>query len=76
MSSDSFADELNANPLAAVRIVLDLNANPRLPFDDVGLDAAVCCVSVDYLTQPIELFAEVARVLCPGGPLVCTFSNQ
>ncbi len=70
------ADELNANPFAAVRIVHDLNADPRLPFDDGFFDAAVCCVSVDYLTQPVEVFAEVARVLRPGGPLVCTFSNR
>jgi SAM-dependent methyltransferase len=70
------ADELNANPFAAERIVHDLNADPRLPFDDGCFDAAVCCVSVDYLTRPVEVFAEVARVLRPGGPLVCTFSNR
>jgi SAM-dependent methyltransferase len=70
------ADELNANPFAAVRVVHDLNADPSLPFDDGHFDAAVCCVSVDYLTQPVEVFAEVARVVRPGGPLVCTFSNR
>jgi SAM-dependent methyltransferase len=36
----------------------------------------VCCVSVDYLTRPIEVFTEVARVLRPGGPFVCAFSNR
>jgi SAM-dependent methyltransferase len=69
-------DELQANPAAAVTVVHDLNAVPRLPFPDSSFDAAVCCVSVDYLTQPIEVFAEVARVLRPGGPFVCTFSNR
>jgi SAM-dependent methyltransferase len=57
------ADELNANEVAADRIVHDLNADPTLPFDDASFDAAVCCVSVDYLTHPIEVFGEVARVL-------------
>jgi SAM-dependent methyltransferase len=33
-------------------------------------------VSVDYLVQPIEVFAEVARVVRPGGHFVCTFSNR
>ena len=36
----------------------------------------MCCVSVDYLVRPIEVFREVARVLRPGGHFVCTFSNR
>ena len=43
---------------------------------EASFDAAVCCVSVDYLTRPLEVFAEVVRVLRPGGPFVCTFSNR
>src|SRR5712692_9685554 len=68
--------ELAANPQAAATVVHDLNAEPRLPFDDASFDAAVCCVSVDYLTRPVEVFADVARVVRTGGPLVCTFSNR
>src|SRR5271155_5216864 len=70
------SDELDANPSARVRVVQDLNAEPRLPFPDESFDAVVCCVSVDYLTRPIEVFADVARVLRPGAPFVCTFSNR
>ena len=33
-------------------------------------------MSVDYLTQPVEVFRDVARVLRPGGRFVCTFSNR
>jgi SAM-dependent methyltransferase len=69
-------DELAANPQAQVRVVHDLNADPVLPFPDDAFDAAVCCVSVDYLVRPIEVFAEVARVVRAGGPFVCTFSNR
>ena len=54
----------------------DLNAAPVLPFADASFDAVTCCVSVDYLTRPLEVFAEVARVLRAGGPFVCTFSNR
>jgi SAM-dependent methyltransferase len=70
------ADELAANPQAAATVVHDLNADPVLPFADAAFDAVVCCVSVDYLTRPVEVFADVARVLRPGGPFVCTFSNR
>ena len=63
------ADELDANPLATVTVVHDLNAEPRLPFPDESFDAVVCCVSVDYLTSPIEVFADVARVCAPEGRL-------
>lgn len=70
------AVELEHNREASVRVVHDLNADPRLPFADASFDAAVCCVSVDYLVHPIELFDEVARVLVPGGVFAVTFSNR
>jgi SAM-dependent methyltransferase len=68
--------ELNANPMAMELVRHDLNANPTLPFADATFDDAVCCVSVDYLTRPVEVFAEVARVLRPGGRFVVTWSNR
>ncbi len=70
------AAELDANDLATATLVHDLNADPVLPFPDGSFDDAVCCVSVDYLTCPVEVMGEVARVLRPGGRLVCTFSNR
>lgn len=68
--------ELAANESAAAAVVHDLNVDPTLPFEDASFDDAVCCVSVDYLTRPLEVFDEVARVLRPGGRFVCTFSNR
>jgi SAM-dependent methyltransferase len=70
------AVELDANPFAARTVVHDLNRDPGLPFPDQCFDAAVCCVSVDYLVRPVEVFQEVARVVRPGGPFACTFSNR
>jgi len=70
------ADELAANPAAAERVVHDLNGDPTLPFADGRFDAATCCVSVDYLVRPIEVFAEVRRALVDGGMFVCTISNR
>ena len=68
--------ELAANRSAHGGVVCDLNATPELPFVDGAFDASVCCVSVDYLVRPVEVFAEVARVVRSGGPFVCTFSNR
>jgi SAM-dependent methyltransferase len=70
------AEELARNPQASDAVVHDLNEDPRLPFDDASFDAAACCVSVDYLVRPVEVFTDVARVLRPDGLFVCTFSNR
>lgn len=70
------ATELAANPAATATVVHDVNADPRVPFADGSFDAAVCCVSVDYLVRPVEVFADVVRVVRPGGRFVCTFSNR
>ena len=70
------AAELSANPAATSRVVHDLNADPTLPFPDGHFEAVTCCVSVDYLTRPVEVFAAAARVLTPGGLMVVTFSNR
>jgi len=68
--------ELAANDMADDRVVQDLNTEPILPFHDGHFAGAVCCVSVDYLTRPLAVFDEVARVLQPGGVFACTFSNR
>jgi SAM-dependent methyltransferase len=68
--------ELEANPDAEMRVVHDLNVDPVLPFADDSFADAVCCVSVDYLTRPVEVFRDVARVVRPGGLFCCTFSNR
>src|SRR5262249_44332592 len=51
-------------------------ADPALPFEADAFDHATCCVSVDYLTQPVEVFRQVGRVVASGGLFVCTFSNR
>ena len=70
------AAELAANPAATAAVLHDLNADPRLPFPDDSFDDGVCCVSVDYLVRPVEVFADLARVVRPGGRFVTTFSNR
>jgi SAM-dependent methyltransferase len=70
------AAELAANPIAEEHVLRDLNRDPQLPFGDASFDAVTCCVSIDYLVQPVEVLREVARVLRPGGVVVITFSNR
>jgi SAM-dependent methyltransferase len=70
------AEELAANPRLTEWRVQNLNTRPALPFGDAVFDGAAICVSVQYLTQPVRVFREVARVLVPGAPLVVTFSNR
>lgn len=70
------AEEMAENPQLATHIVQNLNQRPTLPFEDAGFDAAMCCVSVQYLQQPVKVFSEVSRVLKPGAPFVVTFSNR
>lgn len=70
------AAELAANPRLGRKFVQDLNREPRLPLDDESVDAAMICVSVQYLERPVEVLTEVARVLRPGGPIVVGFSNR
>ena len=70
------AEELAANPQLTRWWVQDLNRDPRLPLDKGGFDAALCCVGVQYLQRPFDVFAEVRRVLCPGAPFAVSFSNR
>ena len=71
------ADELAANPHGERDAWSTTSTATRAcRSTTAAFDAAVCCVSVDYLTRPVEVFADVARVVRPGGPFVCTFSNR
>jgi len=68
--------ELEANPRLDERRVQDLNQDPVLPWPAASFDAVLCAVSVQYLVRPVEVFAEVARVLAPGGKLLIATSHR
>ena len=69
-------EELRANEQLTEYLVHNLNTKPALPFRDEEFDGAVVTVSVQYMTQPLETFREVCRVLKPGAPFVVTYSNR
>ncbi len=68
--------EMEDNPALTEVVVHNVNREPRLPFADAEFDGAVVTVSVQYFIRPVEVFADVARVLRAGAPLVVTFSNR
>lgn len=70
------ASELAHNPRLLTRLIHDLNQAPRLPWPDATFDAVLCALSIEYLTQPLAVVAELARVVKPGAPCVITFSDR
>jgi methyltransferase family protein len=69
-------NELVHNTALTAHTIQDLNTHPALAFNDHVFDSAVCSLSVEYLTDPLAVFKEVARVLKPGGPFIVSFSNR
>lgn len=70
------AEELAANPRLSKWFVQNLNQTPELSLEDDSFDGAMICVSIQYLTQPVAVMAELARVLRPGAPLIVTYSHR
>jgi hypothetical protein len=70
------AEELAANPRLDRWFVQNLNRDPILPLADDSVDAAMICVSIQYLQRPLEVLREVWRALRPGCPVVISFSNR
>ena len=69
-------EELRRNSRLDEFVVQNLNRMPGLPFGGAEFDGVGICVSIDYLTQPVEVLREVGRVLKVGSPMVITFSNR
>ena len=68
--------ELEANPQLTDFIVQNLNTNQVLPYGDEEFDLCTIAVSVQYLTSPVRVFEEIARVLKPNGKCCVSFSNR
>lgn len=68
--------ELAANPRLDEYFLQNLNREQRLSFPSEAFDAVTIAVSAQYLQYPEAVFAEVGRVLRPGGPVIVSFSNR
>ncbi|HET6547917.1 MAG TPA: methyltransferase domain-containing protein [Solirubrobacter sp.] len=56
-------------------VALDGDPDDTLPYGDAEFDDVLCAGGVGGLTRPLEAFAEVARILRPGGRFVCTLGG-
>lgn len=71
------AQELKRNKQLDRFFIRDFNRDPDAWAEkDATFDAVVCCVSVQYMQQPERVFAEIYRVLKPGGVCIMAFSSR
>ncbi len=68
--------ELARNPRLDHYFVQNLNQKQLLPLPDQSFDAVLNAVSVQYLQRPEAVFAEIYRILKPGGIAIISFSNR
>jgi SAM-dependent methyltransferase len=68
--------EVNAAMTGSEMLVQDLNHEARMPLADQSFDVITLALSVQYLTNPLSVFAEMHRLLKPGGLMVVAFSHR
>lgn len=73
--------ELSKNRALARYFMIDLNKDPaglsaQLEGEEGSFDAAICSVSIDYLTQPRQLLTDLSRMLKQGATVHFAFSNR
>jgi len=68
--------ELAANTILSSRIVQDLNNSPSLPTSITNLDASTCVVSIDYLTNPLEVLQSIRERTRLEGTVHLVISNR
>jgi len=69
-------DDLNSNKQLNHSILHNINTQPELPFKEETFDAVICSFGIEYITQPIKIFEQVARILKPGGVFLVAFSDR
>jgi SAM-dependent methyltransferase len=70
------SEELARNSRLDRYFVQNLNKDLKLPCADGEFAAVLNTVSVQYLQYPEAIFAEISRVLQPGGVAIVSFSNR
>ncbi len=69
-------EELARNKQLDHYFVQNLNEDQTLPLEDCSFDAVINTVSVQYIQYPELVFAEIYRILKPGGIAIFSFSNR
>jgi SAM-dependent methyltransferase len=76
-ASATYGVELSATAArqAAAHGIVVVGDGSRLPFADSTFAAVVCTEVLEHVDDPAAAFAEMARVLCPGGLVYVTTPN-
>ena len=69
-------EELAKNKQLDHYFVQNLNQHQTFPLEDNSFNVVINTVSVQYLQYPEQIFAEVYRILKPGGIAIFSFSNR
>ncbi len=69
-------EEMQSNPRLNDFTIQNLNRTATLPYADESFDAVMIAVSIQYLIRPLEVFAEIDRVLSPGGRCIVAMSHR
>lgn len=68
--------ELTGNDRLSDWCVHNLNETPGLPYSAGTFDFVLIAVSVQYLTQPLEVFASIHATLRPEGKICVAMSHR
>src|SRR2546421_12569166 len=72
--------ELSQNPVLTKWTIQDLNEDPHVKVPqgegEVKLDASTCVVSIDYLTDPVEVPQSIRRQTNKGGKVHLAILNR
>ncbi|MGH3257964.1 MAG: class I SAM-dependent methyltransferase [Streptosporangiaceae bacterium] len=72
ISANMLARAAACDPTASVELVRLAPGWQTLPFTTATFDAVVAASVLEYVSSPAEVLRECARVLRPGGVLLCT----
>ena len=76
IDQDMNAEELRSNPRLSRSFVQDLSCIPLLPLASDSCDAAPVLCRRPVPTRPLEVCAEVFRILRPGASFIVSFFNR
>jgi len=68
--------ELRSNHMLDQYFVLDVNDNQNLPFDSASFDAVLLAFTIQYLTHPERLLAEIKRILRDDGVVIISWTKH
>ena len=75
ISANMLARAAASDPTASVELMQLAPDWRTLPFTTVSFDAVVAASVLEYVRSPADVLRECARVLRPGGVMLCTVPN-